>query len=60
VIAIQTIGRGAEEDTTKTSHHRGGRRVRSGKNPEQKNSVGKREVLGMIEGVHCRRRHVGR
>jgi len=59
-MAIQTTGRGVEEDTTETGHHRGGRRVRSGKNPEQKNSAGKREVLGMIEGVHSRRRHMGR
>jgi len=41
-MTLQTTGRGTEEDTIETSHHRGGGRVRSGKNLEQKNSAGKR------------------
>jgi len=41
-MTLQTTGRGTEEDTTKTGYYRGGGRVRSRKNLEQKNGVGKR------------------
>ena len=41
-MTLQTTGRGTEEDTTKTGHHRGGGRVQSRKNLEQKNGAGKR------------------
>jgi len=57
-MTIQTTGRGAEENTTETSHYRGGGRVRSRENLEQKNSMGKREVLSTVERVYGRRRYV--
>jgi len=58
-MTIQTTGRRAEEDTTKTSHYRGGGRVENGENLEQKNNMGKREVLGAMEEVYDGRGHVG-
>jgi len=33
-MTIPTTGKGSEEDTTKTSHYRGGRRIQGGKNLE--------------------------
>jgi len=57
-MTIQTTGRGAEEDTTKTGYHRGRRRVQSGENLKQKSSMGKGEVLSTVERVYGGRRYV--
>jgi len=58
-MTIQTTDRRAEEDTTKTGHHRRGGGIRSGENLKQKNSTGKEKVLGAMEGIYGRRGHVG-
>jgi len=33
-MTVLTTGKGSKEDTTKTGHHRGGRRIQGGKNLE--------------------------
>jgi len=58
-MTIQTTGRGAKENTTKTGHHQGGGRVRNRENLEQKDSAWEREVLSMVERVYGRKRYMG-
>ena len=58
-MTIPITGKRPEEDTTKTGHHRGGRRIRGGKNLEQMSSEGKGEVLGTMERIYSRRRYMG-
>ena len=56
----QTTDRRAEEDITETSYYRRRGRIQDGEDLEQENSMGKRKVLGMIEGIHSRGRHMGK
>ena len=58
-MTLQTTGRGAEENTTKTSHYRRRGGIQSRENLKQKNGTRKRKVLSKMEGLYGRRRYLG-